>query len=198
MVNLQIYKQWKIVGKDGKIRWSKRKKAHSFVVGFGQVLELLFGHSYNAASRTVVIKDTSAASVNFALSSSFYAQHLFSCETPAGTTTFGLLVGTGTTAPAVADYAMQTLIAHGVGANQLSYSAGTVQSTRTESTATKLLIQRSFSNSSGGTITVKESGLVASLWATSQKNVLVIHEAENQAIANGESATLYYDFVLSI
>lgn len=83
----------------------------------------------------------------------------FACNAGAGVVTFGSVVGTGTTAPTIDDYALETIIAHGVGAGQLQYSAITFGAPASDATTSQFTITRNFANASGGAITVNEIGL---------------------------------------
>ncbi len=115
-------------------------------------------------------------------------------NTPAATTTYGILVGTGTTAPASLDYAMQTLTAQGSSANQ-QYQATAVGSSGVVGANVDTVIARVLVNGSGETITIREVGLAILQIdsAGTQRYFLVAHDAVNQAIANGEIAIVSYD-----
>jgi len=71
----------------------------------------------------------------------------------------GIVVGTGSTAWTFEDYKLETLIAHGNGAGQLSY---VVTETITDAFVGDVVTttgQRYFNNNSGGTIGINEVGL---------------------------------------
>lgn len=72
---------------------------------------------------------------------------------------YGLVVGTGTNAVALADYALQAQISHGVGAGQLNYQASESTAPVTIGTKRRFLLTRSFVNESGGSITANECGI---------------------------------------
>ena len=76
--------------------------------------------------------------------------------------TNGVVLGTGALPVTVDDNKLQTKIADGIGAGQLDYQI-TAQDTIATQTATEVYydISRLFINSSGGTITVNEIGLMA-------------------------------------
>ena len=86
----------------------------------------------------------------------------YGCRGPAGDDTWGIQVGAGTNPESFEDYMLQTKIANGVGAGQISYieqdphvidyNAGTRVLSNT--------IVRYFNNNSGGDIDVNEVGLV--------------------------------------
>lgn len=86
-------------------------------------------------------------------------QYIMRATAGATATTYGILVGTGTTAVDRDDYALDTLIAHGVGAGQLYYQACTVTGPTAITGGYREAIARQVDNSSGGSITVEEVGL---------------------------------------
>jgi hypothetical protein len=73
---------------------------------------------------------------------------------------FGTVVGSGSTAVAPSDYALETLIDHGSGAGELNYGVqqGTVGVT-TVGTETYFILQRLFTNNSGSPIDINEFGI---------------------------------------
>lgn len=80
---------------------------------------------------------------------------------PLNENTWGFQVGTGDTAPTMDDYQMATKIVHGTGAGQMIHGALDVTQAPTISgQVAYFTIGRTFTNSSGGDITVKEMGVV--------------------------------------
>jgi len=80
---------------------------------------------------------------------------------PAANNSYGILVGSGTNAEGFEDYALQTKIAHGTGAGQLSYQESEPHSKTYADTTMKNTLIRYFNNNSGGDVAVNEVGLVA-------------------------------------
>jgi len=83
----------------------------------------------------------------------------------AGDASYGIIVGSGINAESFEDYALQTPIAHGTGAGQLSYAASN-SPVRTWTPSTKTMkseLVRYFNNNSGGDINVNQVALVAKL-----------------------------------
>jgi len=72
----------------------------------------------------------------------------------------GIIVGTGTTAIALADFALATKIATGTAATQLRYSGCHISSIKRIASETAYRIGKTFNNLSGGSITVEEVGLI--------------------------------------
>lgn len=138
--------------KDGKVTEQRVLKSKSFVKQF---LELLWVQAYPIGRVTYwSIRDTSDTLRNIPEEISNYAANAAS-----GISSYGILVGTGTTAPTISDYKLETQIAHGVGVGQLQYGAVTFAAPAWDTTATQFTITRNFANASGGAITVNEIGL---------------------------------------
>jgi len=112
------------------------------------------------------------------------------CSTTAGITTWGLLVGTGTTEPTRDDYNLESKIPPGTGAGRLEYGASDVLYG-----PDYVEVRRSFNNASGGDITIREVGLVACYRdadAGADKRALIARSLFTVTIPDGGSATLYY------
>jgi hypothetical protein len=179
------------------LKRSRRRICRSFVKAFLQMMEVLTAHAYDDYSDAVTIKDTSNTDNNIQNNSTDTGgDKLFASEAPAGNTSYGLLVGTGVTAPTVSDYTMETLIAHGTAATQLSYGATAVSAATVSGTSTILAIIRSYTNGSGGAITVKEIG-----WVTETYNAkynLMLRDSVDQAIADAATSTLTLTIVTTV
>lgn len=80
--------------------------------------------------------------------------------------TYGILVGTGSTAVTNDDYNIETKIAHGIGTGQLQYLGMQVEDTIVDGDVTTLTLKRLFTNASGATITINEVALIAKPYST--------------------------------
>jgi hypothetical protein len=116
----------------------------------------------------------------------------------AGVVTTGIVAGTGTNAESIEDYVMQTPIAHGVGAGQLSYGAETVSLTYATKVWTSVF-SRLLANSSGGAITIREIAMYRTAFsstiilATSAIYCLIRDTSGvSIAVANGGNTTITY------
>lgn len=140
------------------IRRTRLLRCHSFVVGFLKLLQLAIQHDYGVVTTfTLSITDTGGVARTFQNNGSG-AQSFLALNPPDSGWTFGLMVGTGTTAPTNADTALQTVIAHGTGAGQLHYGASTWTTAGVVGSNVDLVFSRAFYNGSGGSITVNEIG----------------------------------------
>ena len=187
----------------GKLdRTTGEMKSHSFVLQFSQcVIDFAMSRTWLNGSSNPVANSSCVRDTGNTLRQLGYATASFTwgnesaTNAPAANTTYGILVGTGTTAPASLDYVMQTLTAQGSAANQLQYQATAVGSSGVVGSNVDTVIARVLVNGSGGTITIREVGIGITQIdsAGSQRYFLVAHDAVNQAIANGEIAIVSYD-----
>lgn len=118
----------------------------------------------------------------------------------AGGTNGGILVGTGTTANTISTYAMATLIAHGTTANKLSYGATTSVGYATSGATAYWEINRTFTNSSGGNITVTEVGAAGRTYNLSSTFILFERTVLGASVTinNGSSKTFTYKFTVTV
>lgn len=191
-LKLEIIRTWK---KDGKIVKVRKKQSRSFVKAWLQLIEMALAHPYNTASDSVNITDTSntARACSWATED---AQTHWALEAPVSNTNYGVLIGTGTTAPATADYGMETLIAEGAGAGQMNYAATSVLAAGVSGANMEMEMTRAIVNNSGGSITVKEVGLVvqnATTWY-----FLIVRDAVNDAVSDGQTYTITYKFTTTV
>ena len=138
--------------RDGTIREHRVMKSKSFV---RQFLDLLMMQAAMANEMSYhEIRD-----VGNVLRAIAFSGLTFATDAAANDDTYGIMVGTGTTAPTINDYVMETPIADGVGAGQLQYGGVTYGLPTSSATESHFTITRDFSNASGGDITVEEIGL---------------------------------------
>lgn len=138
-----------------------RQPARTWVAVWFQMLSAGWGN------QTVSIPDTGNVSRTIGLTNSFGMM-----VSGAGDNSFGIQVGTSNVAVAKGDYQAKTLIAHGVGAGQLSHAATTVGLESGPSNQNQLVITRALTNSSGSDITIKESTLVMATYSNSYRHML--------------------------
>ena len=138
--------------KDGNITEKRVMKSKSFV---RQFLELLWVQAFPLPEVAPYNMRDTANALQDICESGF----TFASNAGAGVVTYGPVVGTGAVAPTINDYHLGTIIAHGVGAGQLQYSAVTFGAPASDATTSQFTITRNFANGSGGAITVNEIGL---------------------------------------
>jgi len=110
---------------------------------------------------------------------------------------YGIVVGTGTAAESDVGYALQTIIAHGVGATQLDYGAHSFVAASVVGANVDMIANRTFVNSSGGSITVEEIAIyVKAEYTTSTAAFFCILRdlTGGVAVANGQTLTVEFTF----
>lgn len=109
---------------------------------------------------------------------------------------YGIVVGTGTTAPTPSDIAVETLIPHGNGAGELEYAVQlATQGVQASGSNATLVLQRTFVNNSGGNVTVQEINLVV---ANSIYRFLIYRDLTGgDLIADGETYTVELTFQIN-
>ena len=135
--------------KNGEVTKHYHRRCHSFVK---QMLQLLEVHHRGVGIANILDTSNTARTV---MSSTNH----FKIEGGIGIVTKGIVVGSGLAAEANTDYALQTLIAHGVGAGQLSYQAVSFTTTAIVGANVDFIITRVLTNGSGGNVSVNEIGL---------------------------------------
>jgi len=194
-MKLQLFYRTIITDSKGKIvKRSRWRKSRSFVIAFLQHIELFTSHAFGA-DITLSLKNTSNTAKTLpALTTIWY--NLFTVFAGDNDSSYGIVVGSGTTAPTNADYALGTQIVHGVGAGQLDYGAHSRTTTAVVGANVDYVISRTFYNGSGATITVKEIGIYCAsrdLDATTQVFCIVRDVlAASQDVLNTQTLTVQY------
>ncbi|KKL92336.1 hypothetical protein LCGC14_1885690, partial [marine sediment metagenome] len=110
---------------------------------------------------------------------------------------YGTMVGTGNTAVSMLDNALAAKIAHGTSSGQMEHGAVSLAATADSSaTESSLVITRSFTNSSGGSISVAETGVQVLTRDSAAANqfFLIIRDVLSSAVVvnNGQVITVTY------
>jgi hypothetical protein len=177
-----------------RTRW---KESESFVLQFLQHIDVLVNHAQGVAGIAASTKDMGGTSRNLqalTLGPWFTVNFLavFSADNDA---TYGVLVGTGTTAVTNVDYKIETLIAHGVGAGQLDYGAHSRTAAQVVGSNVDFVISRAFYNGSGGSITVNEIGISCATVDSggNTRYFLIVRDVITPvAVANAQTLTVQY------
>ena len=174
--------------RQGKIVARERRKSHSFLKAWNQVVYT------QMAQAGLNITDTG----NIARA---VAQNLnnFDMSAAIGITTYGIRVGTGNTAVAISNFALETPIAEGVAAGQMEHLVCTVAQPVVSAPSCSFLVSRSIANNSGGVITVREATIYMKMGATpfygcGTRDVL----AAPQAVPNGGAITIDWTIGVTI
>ena len=183
-MKFQMYVQVEVKDKNGKIQRIRKRKCSSYVRHM--IDQLMVSMGYVNLSGV----NTAGGSVTLAPGADE-----FRVDGPAGVTTKGIRVGTGTTPVAIGDYALATAIAEGTGAGQLSHGVTSTIAPTTVGSARQFTIARTFTNNSGASITVNEVALYRYSVTGSfmfERTLLTF------SIANGASATVTYTLSVTV
>ena len=165
MAKVELLYRVLVHDKNGKlVKKGKWRKSKSFVIAFLQHIEVFFTPPQwggPTTGPTIPIIDTAnvSQSVRSAAQDSYT---MFVVFAPDDDDSYGIVVGTGITAPTNSDYALETQIAHGVGSGQLDYGTHSRTTTGVVTTNVDFVITRTFYNGSGATVTVNEIGVYCS------------------------------------
>lgn len=109
-----------------------------------------------------------------------------------GIDTLGIAVGAGVTPAVPLDFDLETKIANGTGAGQLSYATTQgVQGIKITGSKSNFILQRLFVNNSGGSIDVSEIGILASNGATG----LILRDTFTPVtVLNGQTLLTQFEF----
>ena len=149
---LTAYCELVVRKKDGSIRERREFPSKSFVRQFFDLLLVQMQMVQELAP--VQIRDVSDTLRDIAMSSLN-----FSADAAIGIDTYGIVAGTGNTAPTIDDYALETQIADGVAAGELQYGNVAFGLPASNITTSHFTLTRDLANNSGGLITVNEIGL---------------------------------------
>ena len=181
----------------GKLVYSVTRAAHSYLYNFAYVL---YAHFLSlSTSSGLTITDTG----NNSRSNLINNTGDFGMGGASGSTTIGIVVGTGTAAVTASDIKLGTLIANGSSAGQLQYSNETFTTPVVAGSTSSFTTSRTVANGSGNTITINEIGIYAyaTYYAATYYTVAVcmVHDVlgAGQPVANGHSLTITYTISVS-
>ena len=141
-----------VTDKDGRVIHREKGPSKSYLKAFNQQILIRFSAS------TQTIKDVGG--VDRAIINGFY---LMGTAASAGDTNKGIRFGSGNTAVDISDYALETPIAEGTGAGQLSHLACTVTTPPSvDATTSSFPVKRVGVNGTGDNVTVREIGVYVS------------------------------------
>lgn len=139
---------------DGKvITDTGRKPSRSFLIQFLEFIYRMFNFvgSYDATG-------TGGTEVKIYVYNDLCQEH-FRVDAALNAGTYGIVVGTGDTAVTNTDYKLETKIAQGEGAGEFIHGSGTVETAAEVGDNVEFIVKRTFTNLSGGQITVTEAGI---------------------------------------
>ena len=166
------------------------KPSRSFVIQF-----LRWVFQVHTGATNVKVIDTSGTERTIGRGTPYWKQIGY-VMAGAGVDTFGIQVGTGTTSPSNTDYSLESKITSGTEAGQLEYGSQQITDPTIVGSYVDLLLTRDFTNASGGTVTVKEIGVVIRVADSggTYRYFLILRDVLDtpKDILNGETLTVQY------
>jgi len=187
-MNVKAYLKIKVIDENGKCTYYRRYRSRSFVANF---LRQIFT---NLSHQSVNNVNTSGGSYSIVNYDTIIVNNVSNNDN------YGILIGSGTSAPNIIDYNLSQVISNGASVGQMQYGAVSVTGavTNTSTNTGYITVTRTFTNNSGASITVSEVGLVA--WSgnfSGQSNqfYLIIHDLLPTPITvpNGSSLSISYE-----
>lgn len=189
---------WEIEVRDSKGKLLKRRrfKSHSYLAQFIRMVRGIQYHTYGITNNgNTSVVDITGTSRTYPYDTYLYSSGM-ALNCGAGSSEYGIVVGTGTNPNSTTTYALQSIIAHGTGAGQLSYGSHTFEDIITSGSDVFFRIIRTFTNNSGASITVNEVGLyVKAVDSSNNARVFCIARdliPDGQVVPNGATLTIRY------
>lgn len=196
--NMKLY--YRIIIRDSKtgkiIRKTRMCKSKSFLLQFLDYINCLLEHPYPLGGTQISVKNTADAARNITMDAQ-NRNNFCAMNAPVDDDSYGIVVGTGNTAPTNTDVALETQIAHGAGAGQLTHGAHNWTAAAVVGVNVDMIVQRPFINNSGGAITIEECGMYVKTRddaLTVQVFCIARDVSGGVAVADGQTATVEYTF----
>ena len=182
------------VDKRGNFHVEKRVPAHSIVTAFPRMLN--FSLSLNTQGEASVVDINGGTDFSVASGPYMRVDGTANISSTTSGTSKGIFCGTGTNAVTMADTALQTPIANGSGAGQLTW--GAVQFVAVGSSGNNRLITftTAFTNSSGNAINVTEVALYCR--DNASRSFCLCRDLLSFTINNGATKTVQYQFTVAL
>jgi len=221
--NIDVKLTVTVKDKDGKIIKVHKQRSHSFVSNFLAILasELACSYAQNISNTTFgyFFRITSGSYAQY--NPAFYSTNeIFALNDSANDSTYGIVVGTGTTPPTPNDYNLENQIVNGTGNGQLIYghhiispapvsngssdiyittSAPTSGLLPVSGNTTSWKISRTFTNNSGASITVSEVGLMNYIiLSPNSYNALLTHDLLSSPITIPNGGVMSVTYTISV
>jgi len=193
---------------EGKVVKVHRQRSHSPTANFiGLMLPLTY---FNVTGSSYTIKNTGGSTYSYKPAINIYTQCISYPNSGVNNPSYIVMiqVGSGQQSNPYVAYSLAAPIANGSGTGQLVYGQPSVPSNVTVSgSEAYFTISQTFNNSSGGTVTINEVGIVTYLQFSESSNnaytglgqTLVWYDVLSSPISvpNGGSVTIYYTFTVN-
>lgn len=185
----RVYYTVEVRDKEGKRLRHFTRKSHSFVRQWNQLVNV------HAKATSLSITDVTNTAKTVTVGGSTLRMNGV-----AATTTYGIVVGRGSTAVTINDYALETRCEEGTSTNELNYQACTVANASVSGSDCSFTVTRSAINNSGATITVTEIGIQVYGYSAGDAYFLGIRDVLTTTIdvPNGGAITVEYTIKVTV
>jgi len=215
MLNLKVYLEIKVIDKNGKVRFFKRKD--SAVYNLGRILKGILSAiggadlSYSGARVSCSVKkydgtEDTAYTEYYGLENYYGGGTPMGANASEGDDSYGIMVGSDSTPVSDDDYSLKSKIPHGDEDNKLHYGPHTFENIEIGSNYARFRMSRSFANNGSVNVTVYEFGLgVRNYWkhqTTLEKDLkfLICRDVESDGVTvnPGETLNVSYTFEVTL
>ena len=205
--------------KDGKIIKVHKQRSHSFLMNFLAILGMAMLQPFGNVNNYYYVLATNGAWYNVAPGAQL--PQILAILDGANDSSYGIVVGSGTAKPTPNDYELQSQIQNGTGSGQLQYGehlisptpgTGSVNDQASTPTTgvltvsgntTSFIVSRTFTNNSGASIIVSETGIIAKIsdWyqaGTQSVYVLIIHDLLSSPITIPNGGIMAITYTISV
>ncbi|MCR6668797.1 MAG: hypothetical protein NDF51_02250 [archaeon YNP-WB-040] len=158
----KVMVELEVTDKNGRIVKKHRQMSHSFLMQWLQFLRCQASITFAGSGISInVVDETGAVRTYPSAWYELFNYEALICNAPVGDDSYGIVVGVSDAPNTINTYCLGGKIAHGTAGGQLQYGGHTFDDVANPSGNILLFrIIRTFSNTSGSTITVKEVGLM--------------------------------------
>lgn len=198
MSNIQMYVRIRVHDKDGNLVHDHEEKSRSLVKAF---LAGLLGSMSNANGGLSATHNDIAGAGKTISESGATNSVLFKAVGAVNDDTNGIIIGTTNTAVDITDEKLAAAISDGTASGEMLFGAQTYDTDITVSDPdATFLTSRTFTNSSGGSITVRETGIYGEIEDTTNSpfDFCIVRDVPTEvAVSNGSTVTVDYTFKIS-
>ncbi len=198
MANIQMYVRIRVHDKAGNLVHDHEEESRSLVKAF---LAGLLAHMGDLTGGLSGTHDDVLASAETIQVGDAANQEIFRADGLITVDDNGIVIGTTNTAVDITDEKLVAKVVHGTSSGQMEYELQAYPADISISDPDAFFTtSRTFLNNSGGTITVRETGIYATIpqGATTMKDFCIVRDVPTEvAVLNGETCTVDYKFQIS-
>jgi len=195
---IRLYINLKVKDSNENIIEERVEQGNSFLLNFMRMLyAVLTVSSYNDFVHKGVVRSESTDFLGDTVTVQ-YTVDGFHAWAPKEFDTHGIVVGTGETMVTPDDQELEAQIANGIGAGKMVYLFSDIVPTAVTATEAYIILRRSFINHSGGSITVKELGVIVWVVGTDKYKLIIRDLISPITVNNDYTLDVQYVIVVTV